>query len=71
MFEYGSVRSPKVRNLMDLGKEEDSVIKDALKNMFNLKADEFLNLGMDELGKTIGIKKAQSKLSLLDDLKKL
>ncbi|MBY7101158.1 hypothetical protein [Bacillus sp. 6YEL31] len=69
MFNYGSASSPKIRNLMDLGKAEESIVQDALKNMFNLNADKFLNI--DELGKKMDIKKNESNLSLLDDFKKL
>ncbi|HGH7176035.1 TPA: hypothetical protein ACJMKJ_003606 [Bacillus wiedmannii] len=69
MFNYGSASSPKIRNLMDLGKAEESIVQDALKNMFNLNADKFLNI--DELGKKMDIKKIESNLSLLDDFKKL
>ncbi|MEC1980700.1 hypothetical protein P9F15_09590 [Bacillus cereus] len=69
MFNYGSASSPKIRNLMDLGKAEESIVQDALKNMFNLNADKFLNT--DELGKKMDIKKIESNLSLLDDFKKL
>ncbi|HDR4894650.1 TPA: hypothetical protein QCR41_002798 [Bacillus cereus] len=69
MFNYGSASSPKIRNLMDLGKDEESIIQDALKNMFNLNADKFLNI--DELGKKMDVKKIESNLSLFDDFKKL
>ncbi|MEM5643094.1 hypothetical protein AAHB52_20925 [Bacillus toyonensis] len=31
MFNYGSASSPKIRNLMDLGKAEESIVQDALK----------------------------------------
>lgn len=69
MFNYGSASNPKIRNLMDLGKDEESIVQDALKNMFNLKADKFLNV--DELGKKMDINRTESTLSLLDDFKKL
>ncbi|MGA5658049.1 hypothetical protein ACPCZR_00370 [Bacillus bombysepticus] len=71
MFDYGSVRSPKVRNLMDLGKEADSVVKDALKNMFNLKADEFLKMEVEESKKIVEINKLEFKQSLLADFKNM
>ncbi|MEC2603542.1 hypothetical protein P9X31_32765, partial [Bacillus cereus] len=44
MFINGSVTNPKLRNLMKVGEEADSVVKEALQNIFNLKADEFLDL---------------------------
>ncbi|HDR4884575.1 TPA: hypothetical protein QCV70_002793 [Bacillus cereus] len=75
MFVYGSVTNPKLRNLMEMGNEADSVVKEALQNLFNLKADEFLNIekniGNSEAEKIIEIEKHQIKGSLLEDFRNL
>ncbi|EJQ61848.1 hypothetical protein [Bacillus mycoides] len=75
MFIQGSATNPKLRNLMEMGNEANSVVKDALQNMFNLKADEFLNMdnsvGNSEPEKVVEINKRQLKGSLLDDFRSL
>ncbi|MGG5791087.1 hypothetical protein [Bacillus nitratireducens] len=75
MFVYGSVTNPKLRNLMEMGNEADSIVKDALRNMFNLRADQFLNQDKSVLNgepeKVVEMDKYQIGSSLLDDFKKL
>ncbi|MDA1612307.1 hypothetical protein PDK26_13855 [Bacillus cereus] len=71
LFHYGSVKNPKLRNLMEMGEEVNSIVQDALQNIFNLNADKFLNYDMKEEGRITNMEKMQSKLSLLDDFKKL
>ncbi|QWG38888.1 hypothetical protein EXW35_10695 [Bacillus mycoides] len=75
MFIHGSVTNPKLRNLMGMGTEADSVVNEALQNMFNLKADEFLNMdspvGNSEPEKVVEIKKHKLRNSLLDDFQNL
>ncbi|MCQ6324709.1 hypothetical protein, partial [Bacillus cereus] len=71
LFHYGSVKNPKLRNLMEMGEEVNSIVQDALQNIFNLNADKFLNYDMNEQGRMTNMEKVQSKLSLLDDFKKL
>ncbi|WP_255264901.1 hypothetical protein [Bacillus thuringiensis] len=75
MFINGSVTNPKLRNLMKVGEEADSVVKEALQNIFNLKADEFLDLNSSVVNtkseKIVEINKRQLKESLLDDFRSL
>ncbi|MDO6630081.1 hypothetical protein [Bacillus thuringiensis] len=75
MFVYGSVTNPKLRNLMEMGNEADSIVKDALQNMFNLRADEFLNPDKPavnaEYKKIVELDKHQFKGSLLEDFRNL
>ncbi len=75
MFIHGSITNPKLRNLMGMGTEVDSVVNDALQNMFNLKADEFLKMdssvGDSEPEKVVEIKEHRLRNSLLDDFRNL
>lgn len=75
MFVYGAVTNPKLRNLMEMGNEADSIVKDALQNMFNLRADEFLNPDKPavnaECEKIVELDKHQFKGSLLEDFRNL
>lgn len=75
MFVYGAVTNPKLRNLMEMGNEADSIVKDALQNMFNLRADEFLNPDKPavnaECEKIVELDKHQFKGSLLEDFQNL
>ncbi|MGH0424660.1 MULTISPECIES: hypothetical protein [Bacillus] len=75
MFIQGSITKPSLRNLMEMRTEVDSVVKDALQNMFNLKADEFLKMdslvGNNESQKVVEIKEHKLRNSLLDDFRNL
>ncbi|MEC2818368.1 hypothetical protein P9W98_29010 [Bacillus cereus] len=75
MFINGSVTNPKLRNLMKVGEEADSLVNEALQNIFNLKADEFLDLNSSVVNtkseKIVEINKRQLKESLLDDFRSL
>ncbi len=75
MFIQGFITKPSLRNLMEMRTEVDSVVKDALQNMFNLKADEFLKMdslvGNNESQKVVEIKEHKLRNSLLDDFRNL
>lgn len=75
MFIQGSITNPNLRNLMEMRTEVDSVVKDAMRNMFNLRADQFLNQDKSVLNaepeKVVEMDKHQIRSSLLDDFKKL
>ncbi|MCC2362754.1 hypothetical protein LKM19_18695 [Bacillus cereus] len=75
MFIQGSITKPNLRNLMEMRTEVDSVVKDALRNMFNSRADQYLNQDKSDLNaepeKVVEMDKHQIRSSLLDDFKKL
>ncbi|HDR7709678.1 hypothetical protein [Bacillus paranthracis] len=71
LFNHGAVSNPKIRNLMEMGEEMDSIVKDAFQNIFNLKADQFLSISSDDDRNIVNINKRQLKHSLLDDFKNL
>lgn len=71
LFNHGAVSNPKIRNLMEMGEEMDSIVKDAFQNIFNLKADQFLSVSLENTHNIVSINEQKSKRSLLDDFKKL
>ncbi|PEY75487.1 hypothetical protein [Bacillus cereus] len=71
LFNHGAVSNPKIRNLMEMGEEMDSIVKDAFQNIFNLKADQFLSVSLENTHNIVSINDQKSKRSLLDDFKKL
>ncbi|MFV1006182.1 hypothetical protein [Bacillus cereus] len=71
LFNHGAVSNPKIRNLMEMGEEMDSIVKEAFQNIFNLKADQFFSMDFDGNRNVVNIDGKQSKRSLLDDFKKL
>ncbi|MBT2579800.1 hypothetical protein J7E43_20855 [Bacillus sp. ISL-8] len=71
LFNHGAVSNPKIRNLMEMGEEMDSIVKDAFQNIFNLKADQFLSISSDDDRNIVNINERQLKHSLLDDFKNL
>ncbi|MDR4901548.1 hypothetical protein RGW67_11230 [Bacillus mycoides] len=71
LFNHGAVSNPKIRNLMEMGEEMDSIVKDAFQNIFNLKADQFLSVSLENTHNIVSINEQKSKRTLLDDFKKL